>query len=606
MNDEQANALFEQSVALLQQGKAKEALKYLARLDQAIPSNPGILYFTATAYSISGNKHKAIQTYERVLRLNPQFIEAYNNIALDLSYLGEHQRAIAFVNQALTLKPDFIEALVNKGCLLNDLGEFQLAQHCFESALHLNHSDTMALANLSVALRHLGEYDQARACAELLLQKNPEDYKGHTALGKIFSKLEDYESALKFFLDAQKLNPSDPDLLADLGATYSDLGNHSLAHHYFREALSIKPDHGASHLGLGSMHLELRNFDQAFFHLNIDLHDKKRVGCRQYNRAITHLHAGNLKSGWADYILRWKESELPVPYLQTTHPQWEGQITTAPVLIWHEQGIGDQILFGTLFSDAAKQAPNLIIRMDERLVPLFHRSFPGVRFISHDQSIADNDFQYHCPIGDLARFFRNNLDDFKHQPTACLKADNTREKSLRDAIGLGHPVIGLAWVTKGKRSKERNLPIDDIVAAIQSTLPATLIDLQYSDTTEDLTRITQNLGITIQHLDAVDNFNDIDGLAALISACDFVVTCSNTTAHLAGALGKETYLLVPFGRGRHWYWSHISEDGSSMWYPSIRVIPQTIASDWTGPLDTLRDRLLNRHQSDLERTVTVQ
>lgn len=606
MNDQQANALYEQSIALLQQGKSGEALKHLARLDQAIPSNPGILYFTAVAHSIVGNKHKAIQTYERVLRLNPQFIEAYNNVALDLAYLGEHDKAIDYIDQALVIRPDFIEAIDNKGCFLIAVGDYQSACDCFETALRINPRDTMALANLSVALIHLGQLKKAKSYAQMLLDINPDDYKGHSNLGKVSLKTEDPEAAVSHFLSAYQINPSDPDTLADLATAYSEMNRFDKALKLFEDALAINPEHGATHLGLGLMHHSLRDFENALVHYNLPIKDQYRLTLREYNRSLSHLHACNFERGWIDYAWRWKESSLSVPYLLTENEGWSGQKTNETVFVWHEQGIGDQILFGTLLSDATKQAPNLIIRLEKRLIPVFQRSFQGIRFISHDQPIADNEFKYHCPIGDLARFFRKNLNDFKHQSTAYLKTDNNKENALRDAIGLEHPVIGLAWVTKGKRSKERNLPIDDVVAAIQNTLPATLIDLQYSDTTEDRARITQKQGFTIQHLDAVDNFNDIDGLAALISACDFVVTCSNTTAHLAGALGKETYLLVPFGRGRHWYWSHISEDSSSMWYPSICVIPQTIAGDWTGPLDTLRDRLLNRHQSDQERTVTVQ
>jgi tetratricopeptide (TPR) repeat protein/ADP-heptose:LPS heptosyltransferase len=598
MNDQQANALFEQSVALLQQGKAQEALKILAKLDQAIPSNPGILFFTATGHSIAGNKQKAIQTYERVLRLNPQFIEAYNNIALDLAYLGEHEKAISFIDQALAIRPDFIEAIDNKGCFLNALGNYRAACDCFEVALRINPQDTMALANLSVALRHLGDYTNAKSCAEALLELNPRDYKGHSTLGKISSKLEDHSSALAHFLAANEHAPNDIDTLSDLGSTYAELGKLDLARQYFETALSINPEHAATHIGLGVMHFNLRDFDQALAHFNAPIQDKYRLTLREYNRALTHLHTGNLAKGWSDYSWRWRESELPVPYLVTKNPVWDGHITSEPVFIWHEQGIGDQILFGTLLSEAAQAAPNLIVRLDKRLITLFERSFPDVRFISHDYPLTDNEFNYHLPIGDLARLLRSALPDFDRQRASYLQADSHHAQRFRNVLKQTKVVIGLAWATKGKWSKERNLPIDEVVAVIQSVLPAEFIDLQYSDTTQDRARISQNLGIEIRHLDEVDNFTDLDSLAALITACDLVITCSNSTAHLAGALGKETYLLVPFGRGRHWYWSHIGNDGRSLWYPSVHVIPQTIAGSWADPIQLLEKQLTRRPKLD--------
>lgn len=594
MQEQQANALFEQSVALLQQGKAQEALKILAKLDQAIPSNPGILYFTATGHSIAGNKHKAIQTYERVLRLNPQFIEAYNNIALDLAYIGDHQQAISIIDKALKIQPNFIEAMNNKACFLNAIGDYELAKISLLDALAFKPNDPTTLANLSGTLIRLQEIEAATMYANQLISLNPLDHRGHNNLGKICLVLEQYNQALEHFQRAHTLNPQDIDNLADLGNAHDELGDSTLAILFLNQAKSLSPNHGTTFLNLGLHYLYQRKFDKANEYLSAPLQDKNRLTLREYNRALCHLHAGALEMGWVDYAWRWKEAGIPVPYLLTATPLWEGQTTNEPVFIWHEQGVGDQILFGTLLTEAAQVAPNLVVRLDKRLIPIFERSFSNTRFISQDHLITNNDFKYHLPIGDLARLFRPALQDFDRQATSYLIQDSDHVKQLRNTQENGKPIVGLAWVTKGKRSKERNLPIDEIVSIIQSVTPSELIDLQYSDTTEDRARISQKLGAEIRHLNQIDNFNDLDGLSSLISACDFVITCSNSTAHLAGALGKETYLLVPFGRGRHWYWSHIGDDGRSLWYPSVQVIPQTIPGDWAEPMQVLKDRLSSR------------
>ena len=593
MNEQQANTLFGQATSFLQAGKPKEALAILAKLDQAIPSNPGILYYTATAHSLAGNKQKAIQIYERVIRLNPQFIEAYNNIALDLAYLGEHQKAIECVNKALSIRPDFIEAIINKGCFLNQTGQYVLACEAFNQALRINPQETKALANLSVSFRHLGNYIEATNCAEELLKLNTQDHKGHAALGKINAKQENLDAALLHFLKANECNPNDADILADIGATYSDMGQFDLAEGYFKQALSMNADHGATHMGLGSMHLDLRNFQLALDFFNAPIQDKSEISSRHYNRGLTNLHAGNIETGWKDYEWRWKENNLQVSYFETARPLWHGEVTSEPVLVWHEQGIGDQILFCTLLHQAAQQAANLIVRLDRRLIPIFQRSLPQIRFLADDAPITDGDFKYHLPLGDLGRLFRPDLQSFEHQPIAYLQPDVAKSENLRTHIQEDKPIIGLAWITKGQRSKERNLPIDQIVTIIKSISPTSFIDLQYSDTTEDRARILTTQGIEIHHIDEVDNFNDLDSLTSLINACDYVVTCSNSTAHFAGALGKKTFLLVPFGRGRHWYWSHVDADGKSLWYPSIQIIPQTVAGDWMYSLNELRASITN-------------
>lgn len=221
---------------------------------------------------------------------------------------------------------------------------------------------------------------------------------------------------------------------------------------------------------------------------------------------------------------------------------------------------------------------------------------PSVRFISDTYPISDVEFQYHLPIADLGRLFRGSIQDFDRQPQSYLNPNPDIIIGLKAALSADTMAIGLSWLTEGQRSRERNLPIGAIVSGIQRTAAVHLIDLQYSETTEDREKIRESQGITIQHFDNIDNFNDLDGLATLISLCDFVVTCSNSTAHLAGSLGKETYLLVPFGRGRHWYWSHINERGRSLWYPSVRIIPQIIQGDWSGPIKDLESQLTNRLQ----------
>lgn len=594
MNDQQANTLFEQSIALLQQGKTQDALKLLAKLDQAIPSNPGILFFTATGLSISGNKHKAIQTYERVLRLNPQFIEAYNNLALDLAYLGQHESAVSHFDKALAIHPDFAEGLINKGCSLNELGLTKKAIACFEQALKLRPNNSEALANLTISYIKLEAYEKARHVALHMLSLDKNDYKAYQNLGDISLKEEDPEGAIEFFNSALKIKPDDADAISGIGTAHLAANNLSAALKCFETTLRINPDHGLTYNNLGLLYQDARDFDKAIKFFSHPIQNQKRAKSREYNRALAYLHANNLESGWKDYLWRWSEIDVPITYLQTKNPQWDGQAVNNPVLIWHEQGIGDQILFGTLLAEAAAKAPDLLVRLDTRLLPLFQRSFPRIRFISPESPITDNDFKYHCPIGDLARLFRNKLNDFGHQPISYLKTDACRAQVLRDFIKIENPVIGLSWSTKGKKSKERNLPIGDVIASIQHTLPATFIDLQYVNTTEDRERIAKNQSVLIQRIDEVDNFNDIDSLAALISACDFVVTCSNSTAHIAGAIGKETYLLVPFSRGRHWYWSHIGENGQSLWYPSIKIIPQTIAGDWTEPINRLETCLKNR------------
>jgi ADP-heptose:LPS heptosyltransferase len=140
------------------------------------------------------------------------------------------------------------------------------------------------------------------------------------------------------------------------------------------------------------------------------------------------------------------------------------------------------------------------------------------------------------------------------------------------------PLIGFSWRSANKKfEKAKSAGLHAFEPLL--TLPhCHFIDLQYADTTRERDDVARDTGIRVEHLDDIDNTNDLDALAALITACDIVITVSNTTAHLAGALGKETYVLVPFGQARMWYWFHDRAD--TPFYPEIKIRRQARTHDW--------------------------
>jgi hypothetical protein len=159
---------------------------------------------------------------------------------------------------------------------------------------------------------------------------------------------------------------------------------------------------------------------------------------------------------------------------------------------------------------------------------------------------------------------------------------------LREKIARpGKLVCGVSWSSNRKSiGGQKSLGLAQLLTPMASDQPH-FVDLQYGDTAPERQALAHEKGIKVQHLDEVDNFQDLDGLAALIQACDWVVTTSNTTAHLAGALGKQTLLLLPLGKGRLWYW--VEHGGSNSWYPSIRSFSQVQPGDWSTPLRDLKD-----------------
>jgi len=199
-------------------------------------------------------------------------------------------------------------------------------------------------------------------------------------------------------------------------------------------------------------------------------------------------------------------------------------------------------------------------------------------------------FNAHEVFGSLPRRLRPTFDSFPRRDCGFLVADPRRAGELRARLteGDGRLVVGLSWSSANtKVGRFKSAQLRDFEPLLR--LPGCrFVDLQYGDTQAERETVARELGITIERLE-VDNRNDIDGLSALMSACDAVVTTSNTTPHLAGALGCPTWVMVPRGRGRFWYWFKDRPD--SPWYPQVRVRPIAQGQSWADLVSAIADEV---------------
>jgi len=204
------------------------------------------------------------------------------------------------------------------------------------------------------------------------------------------------------------------------------------------------------------------------------------------------------------------------------------------------------------------------------------------------------DFDVHMPIGDLGKYFRNSINDFDLKRKGYLISDSNKTKQIKDGLAKGKKYIcGLSWKSKREKlGKSKSIELTDLLPILKNK-NITFVSLQYGDVAEELRSLSQNHGVYIHENITIDNFNDLDGHASLIDACDFVITVSNSTAHIAGALGKETYLLLPLGFAAVWYWSNKLEN-KSIWYPTISIFQKTIFNDWEAPVQSINNLLDNK------------
>ena len=243
--------------------------------------------------------------------------------------------------------------------------------------------------------------------------------------------------------------------------------------------------------------------------------------------------------------------------------------------------------FLATLSELNKMSNKLIVECDERLIPLYERSFSkSIKFVDNRNQIRECDYDNQIAIGSLPKYFRHKLNDFIKSAPGWLKADPNLTNLFKKKLAKKESeiLIGISWFTasSNRHSTLRNLPIDLFVNYL-GHIPAKYVNLQYGDTTEELSRMKTKLGMEITEIENLDLFNNIEGLAALISACDLVISIDNATVHLAGALAVDTRVLLPFSADNRWGLNQ----SHTYWYDSLKLYRQETQGNWDKPLEHL-------------------
>lgn len=296
------------------------------------------------------------------------------------------------------------------------------------------------------------------------------------------------------------------------------------------------------------------------------------------------FNSGDYAQGFDLMHYRWSIAQEPPKAARLACPAWDGTVFDGELLITAEQGLGDEILASSVFEDLVRLGQRCRIDCDPRLLPVFRRSFPSLRFSDRTSSelelAARSNGCRKIEAAELGRFFRRDANDFPIR-THWLVADPVRSTALRDHLIQKFPgklLVGISWRSlRVFLGDSKTIPLADLAPLLR--LPdIAFIDLQYGDTTADHEQLHAQTGIKIHRLPDLDTLNDIDGLFALVDALDAVVSSSNTTVHIAGALGKSVRTLIPGTRYSLWYWGY---DGNhTPWYPTVKLFRGPARKSW--------------------------
>jgi hypothetical protein len=344
----------------------------------------------------------------------------------------------------------------------------------------------------------------------------------------------------------------------------------------------------------GRANWEMRRWDEAIKDFELSLRMKPDSADANWTVGLITLQMGDFAKGWAGYEWRWKSDAFKSPKLKTKLPRWEPDKGYESVLVWCEQGIGDQIIYGSLLPALQKITPNVTAMVDGRLLKLFARGMPGIKFVSHEAKIKNSEYQSQIPIGSLGSAFIHSFEDVpKYRAIHHVKANPDRAAAVRKELGINEDdfVVGLSWASTAPRvGVHKSIALKDL-APIFDLPNVKVVNLQYGEPKKEIDDFEKSTGKRV-HQSFVNTFFDLEGVAAIIENCDVVVACSNANVHLAGGMGKP---VLVFDANKLWYWN-CKEGDRSTWYPSVRLFPRkNMIAPWDDQVALVMDALKEMH-----------
>ncbi len=556
----------------------------LTRFNQAIElktdyaeawSNKGLALHELKRYD------EALTHHNQATQLKPDYAQAWANIGLALDELKRYDEAIVHYDQAIQLKPNYAEAWSNKGLTLHELKRYDEALDHHNRAIQLKPDYAEAWSNKGLALHELKRYDEALAHHDQAIQLKQDYAEAWSNKGHALHELKRYDEALSDFDHAIKLKPDYAKAWSNKALALHELQRHDEALAHYDQAIKLKPDYAEAWSNKGLALYELKRYDEALAHYDQAIKLKPDHVEALSNKALLNLFLKKFKDGFLLYRNRSLENHglnLKFTNNKDNLPIWDGIKKCKNLLVVGEQGVGDQIFFSRLLSNLSYNFDSVTMIADDRLIPILARSFPKILFIGITKDIDTSIYDYKIPIGNLFHALNISHTDTQICDKPYLKDNTDQTQLIKDLpVFKNNLTCGLSWRSANpKHGQDKSISINDLKEII-SVSNLEFVNLQYGDVSADANNMKNLLGKNLNCIDGIDNFSNIDGLLSIIKSCDVVVTASNVTAHLAGAIGKKTFLLLPYSRGRIWYWH---DEKNSLWYPEIYQFYQDSNMSW--------------------------
>ncbi len=524
----------------------------------------------------TGQLKQSMQSYGQILRANPRHSDAHQGLALVLYQMGQADAAQDALLQAISLNPTVAPYHYNLGLIYYHQLRYVEALPHLQQALTLKPNYTQALYTLGHLLLSQEKTEAARPYFQQVLTLEPNRADAHYQLGIIWEKEYAWAEAAASFRQAIALQPNWAEAQLYLGRAYHNQDDLQAALPHYQQALTLNPNLAPGYINLGYVAQEQGNLTDAiaYFQKALKLDPQHVQG--HFNYATAQLMNGNFDIGWQEYEWRWQLPSQIADIRDVRQPRWDGSpLGQKTILLYSEQGLGDTLQFIRYAALVKAQGGLVIVQCQAPLKELLS-SCPGV-----DQVVALGEplppFDVYAPLLSLPGIFKTQLDTIPQEiPYLAIPEMPTTNKitELLGQLTTERRKVGFVWSAKltpmtARLDLQRFCPLEQFSVLFgQSDL--TFCSLYKGERNAELVPYRD------QVLDLGVHFADFRDTAYALGQMNLVITVDTSVAHLAGALGKPTWILLPFSAD--WRWLRDRED--SPWYPHMRLFRQSTSGDW--------------------------
>jgi tetratricopeptide (TPR) repeat protein len=536
----------------------------------------------AADYIASGDWEAVVKISRKILSAEPDNIKATKYLCRALLVTGHGETAINHLDSIISKNSKDDEFLSLRGNISNYLGNQDEAEKFYRAALSYNQNNTVALINLGNIFRSAGDYKQSIQYTRQAYALNPGNHDLLTSLYQDYIYLEKFDELEKLLVENLEKNRESAFHNYMLGRFYRHIGRPYDSIRNLEHALEMDSQHLDTYIELGKAYRDSHNIDKAM---------KVFTACEeiapgnilvQWQKSLTYLSNNDFEKGWSGYSARFLRKQHIDMFPEI--PLWHGDdISEKRIIVYQEQGIGDEIMFSSCISDLVKKAGKVILHPSNKLYKIFKCSFPEVELCMDEPGCREAKADIRCSIGDLPGYFRTNTEDFLNKAPYLNIRSNDTDRWQKRLAELGDSFkVGICWRggTPESRRHLRSISLEQLLPVL-TTDNCHFINLQYFDVRAETNDLSDKHNVQLcSYPEVLESYYET---AALVSSLDLIISVQGALLHLSGAMGKPVWGLIPFSA--EWRYGHSGR--SMLWYPSAVLYRQQHPLNWEGVIQTV-------------------